>query len=149
MFGSSMEIRCATTHDTDAVVDLASQLATSFPFSRARFQDTYAALLPALDARLLVAADAENVVGYLLGFHHGTFYANGLVARVEEIFVLDRVRGRGVGRALMETFEDWAVDQGCALVALATRRAALFYAAMGYKESASYLRKLLPARAVQ
>jgi hypothetical protein len=43
----------------------------------------------------------------------------------------------------MSAFEQWAVDHGCALVALATRRAAPFYRALGYEESAAYFRKVL------
>jgi hypothetical protein len=44
----------------------------------------------------------------------------------------------------MAAFEQWAADRGSRLVGLATRRAAPFYAALGYEESAAYLRKLLP-----
>ena len=40
-----MQIRYGTIDDADAVCDLASQLAQSFPFSPARFHDSYAALL--------------------------------------------------------------------------------------------------------
>jgi len=43
----------------------------------------------------------------------------------------------------MAAFEAWAAEHGCALVALATRRAAPFYRALGYEESAAYFRKLL------
>jgi GNAT superfamily N-acetyltransferase len=119
----------------------------SFPFSRARFQDSYAALLSTNDACLLLAADGDDdALGYLLGFKHGSFYANGPVAWVEEVLVRDRVRGRGIGRALMQAFEGWAMQRDCTLVALATRRAASFYVALGYEESAIYLRKLLPVR---
>ena len=81
--------------------------------------------------------------GYLLGFRHLTFYANGPVAWVEEIIVRGHDRERGIGRALMSAFEQWAAGQGCALVALATRRAAPFYRALGYEESAAYFRKVL------
>ena len=45
--------------------------------------------------------------------------------------------------ALMAEFERWATERGAALVALATRRAAPFYLALGYEESATYFRKLL------
>jgi len=72
---------------------------------------------------------------------HLTFYANGPVATVAEILLSPTVRGTGVGRMLMAAFEGWAVSQGCAVVALATRRAAPFYRALGYEESASYFRK--------
>jgi GNAT superfamily N-acetyltransferase len=142
---SSIQIRYATADDVEAVAGLASELAHSFTFSRARFYDSYGALLHADDACLLLAADGDDVLGYVLGFTHATFYANGPVACVEEIFVQDRVRRRGIGAAMMRAFELWAVGRGCLLVALATRRAAPFYAALGYQESASYLRKLLTA----
>ena len=65
------------------------------------------------------------------------------MAWVEEVAVRPGDRGQGVGGALMGAFEQWAEGQGCALVALATRRAAPFYRAVGYEESAAYFRKVL------
>lgn len=41
----------------------------------------------------------------------------------------------------MEAAERWAVEQGAAYLALATRRAADFYRAIGYSESATFFRK--------
>ncbi|MEV6876638.1 GNAT family N-acetyltransferase [Amycolatopsis sp. NPDC051128] len=143
---SSVHIRYGTTDDAEAVCDLAGQLAQSFTFSKARFHDSYAAVLSTDDACLLVAADSDGVLGYLLGFNHRTFYANGPVAWVEEILVRAQARGRGIGRALMQALERWAAQRNCALSALATRRAAPFYLALGYEESATYLRKVLPTR---
>ena len=93
---------------------------------------------------MLVATADEQLTGYLLGFKHLTFYANGPVGWVEEILVRSERRQSGTGRALMHSFEDWAASSGCALVALATRRAKPFYLAIGYQESATYLRKLTP-----
>ena len=72
-----------------------------------------------------------------------TFFANGKVAWVEEIMVGSSRRKAGVGRALMTAFEEWSANRGAKLVALATRRAAEFYRALGYEESAIYFRKLL------
>jgi GNAT superfamily N-acetyltransferase len=62
---------------------------------------------------------------------------------VEEIVVHEAFRRRGIGTLLMQSFEEWATQQASHLVALATRRAAAFYQALGYEESATYLRKLL------
>ena len=149
MPATPLRIRPATAADASAVAGLAEGLAQSFAFSPASFGAHYSALLAADHACLLVAvtgADAagDDCTGYLLGFEHQTFYANGRVAWVEEVFVRRDLRGRGIGRALMTEFEGWARGRGCALVALATRRAAPFYHAIGYEDSATYLRKLLP-----
>jgi GNAT superfamily N-acetyltransferase len=137
------EIRHARDSDIDGVAALAAELALSFEFSPEQFRVSYPALLAADDACLLLAVDGSERAGYLLGFRHLTFYANGPVAWVEEVVVRGRDRGRGIGRALMDGFEGWAAAEGCALVALATRRAAPFYRALGYEESAAYFRKLL------
>jgi len=140
-------VRPAEAGDAEAVADLAAGLARSFPFSRARFGLSYPALLADDDACLLLAVDGEVRLGYLLGFRHLTFHANGPVGWVEEVFVRGQDRARGVGRALMGAFERWAAVRDCALVALATRRAAPFYRALGYEESAVYFRKILDDQA--
>jgi GNAT superfamily N-acetyltransferase len=137
------EIRHAGAGDIDGVAALAAELAMSFEFSPEQFRVSYPALLAAGGACLLLAADGSESAGYLLGFRHLTFYANGPVAWVEEVVVRDRDRGQGIGRALMDAFEEWAAAEGCALVALATRRAAPFYLTLGYEESATYFRKVL------
>jgi GNAT superfamily N-acetyltransferase len=137
------EIRPAAAGDADDVAALAADLALSFPFSPDRFLSNFPDVLAADGTCLLVAASDGETVGYLLGFRHLTFYANGPVGWVEEILVRGAGRGKGAGRALMEAFEEWAAGQGCGLVALATRRAAPFYLALGYQESAVYFRKLL------
>ncbi len=143
MDGSQVRIRSAGAGDADAVAALARELAQSFAFSRGAFELSFPALLAAGDTCLLVAVAGEECVGYLLGFAHLTFYANGPVGWVEEVLVRQEHRGHGSGRALMSAFEAWARERGCALVALATRRAAPFYLALGYEESAAYFRKLL------
>ncbi len=138
---SSVSVRHATSSDAAAVADLANQLAQSFPFSRMRFDASYAALLNTEDACLLLAANGDTALGYLLGFEHITFYANGPVANVEEIRVRAEFRGRGIGRTLMGAFERWAMSRNCSLVTLATRRAVPFYVALEYEESAAYLKE--------
>jgi GNAT superfamily N-acetyltransferase len=137
------QVREARPGDADDVARLAAELAMSFEFAAARFRDNYPALLADDGACLLLAVSGREIVGYLLGFRHLTFYANGPVGWVEEVVVRDQDRGRGIGRVLMDAFEQWAVARDCALVALATRRAAPFYLALGYEESATYFRKVL------
>jgi GNAT superfamily N-acetyltransferase len=140
------QIRHAEAGDGEDVAALAAGLALSFVFSPEKFRASYPSLLAEQGACLLLAADGHPIAGYLLGFRHLTFYANGPVAWVEEIAVRREDRGKGAGAALVSAFEQWAAGRGCALVALATRRAAPFYRAVGYEESAVYFRKLLPGR---
>lgn len=138
-------IRAAGAGDPDAVFALARALAITVPIDRPGFDRGFAAVAATDGAHLLVADLGGRVVGYLLGFLHPTFYANGPVAWVEELAVHEAVRRRGVGARLMAAFEARASDGGARLVALATTRAGAFYTAIGYARHADYFRKHLPS----
>ncbi len=141
----SPTIRPAHAADEGAILSLARPFATSFAIDEHAFHRAYGELLTSTEALVLVAESERAIVGYLLGFDHPTFYANGRVAWVEELMVGEAWRRQRVGASLMRAFEDWARGRGCRLVALATRRAAAFYTATGYEESAIFFRKLLLA----
>jgi GNAT superfamily N-acetyltransferase len=134
-------IRAASPADADALRRLATELATSFAVSEQSFSHAFRELLSNCSACIRVAESSGIVIGYVLGFEHLTFFANGRVAWVEELIVAKEYRRQGVGRQLMDALADWAADRGCRIVGLATRRAAEFYAALGYKTSATYFRK--------
>lgn len=140
---SMTSVRPAQLSDSEALFPLAKAFATSFAVERSAFEPSLAALLQSPDAFIAVASDAERVGGYVLGFDHHTFFANGRVSWVEEIMVSEDCRRRGIGRLLMDRFEQWARDRQSKLIALATRHAAPFYRSMGYNESATYFRKSL------
>lgn len=135
--------RRAEPPDGPALFLLARAFATSFAVEQAAFERAFAGLLTHPDAFLAVAEADGEVAGYVLGFDHLTFFANGRVAWVEEIMVGESFRRRGVGRHLMAAFEAWATARDAKVIALATRRAADFYEALGYEESAAYFRKRL------
>jgi len=120
------------------------QFATSFEPECAVFDASFDALIARGDTLLAVAEQSTGViVGYALTAGHLALFANGPVAWVEELMVEPDHRRRGVGAALMQAAEEWARGQGAAYVSLATRRAADFYRALGYSESATYFRKTL------
>jgi hypothetical protein len=102
-----LTIRRADAGDVDGVACLAGELAQSFTFSPTRFQVTYPALLADDGACLLLAVQGEERLGYLLGFRHLTFYANGPAAWVEEVFVR-----QGHGIVALCPFYSWWVGRG-------------------------------------
>ena len=136
-------IRKVTSNDAEALFALVEKFARSFRPARESFEVSLGHLLSDQTAWLRLAAFEGQVVGYCLGSDHCAFYANGRVSWVEEIMVDPAFRRRGVGRALMGAFESWARSRGSKCVGLATRRAAPFYRAIGYEESAVYFRKVL------
>ena len=136
-------IRPARGSDVSQLFPIVRDFATSFKPRYDAFASSLRHILDNEAAWLGVAEATDQLVGYLLGFDHLAFYANGRVSWVEEIAVRSDWRGRGVGRVLMQAFEGWATLRGSRLVGLATRRAAPFYRALGYEESATYFRRLL------
>lgn len=138
-------IRPAQVADEPALLPLVQRFATSFAVEAQAFAVSFQELLHTSHAHLGVAVLDDRLIGYLLGFEHLTFYANGRVAWVEEVMVQDEHRRLGVGRLLMGDFEAWALARHAQVVALATRRAAAFYTALGYEASATYFRRVIDA----
>lgn len=139
----ALEIRKAFLTDADDIFSLVERFATSFKPERKAFDRCLEEILNNKDALLIVAVFGQTIVGYCLSFDHFAFYANGRVAWVEEIMVQENLRKKGVGRELMKSVEEWACSRESKLISLATRRAAPFYEAIGYDESAVFFRKLL------
>lgn len=139
----NIKYRDADSKDEKDVFSLAKLLATSFTPMEDEFSKIYSSLMSDKNVDLIVAQNGSKLIGYILAFHHPTFYANGVISWVEELFVLEDHRGLNIGRGLMEKVENLAIQRGSKLVALATRRASEFYKAIGYEESASYFKKTL------
>lgn len=138
-----MIVRAATAADATAVWALVRDFATSFTPDRAAFDVLFPALVARDDALVLVA-ELDGVVGYLLASLHPTFFANGPVAGVEEVMVAPEHRRAGVGAALMAAAEEWAAEREVGYVSLASRRAGDFYRALGYTDSAVFYKKTPP-----
>ena len=139
----AVRIRRATARDAQRVFPLARDMATSFKVAPLAFLSSFAHVMAQDEAVVLVADEPTAIVGYLLGFDHRAFYANGRVAYVEELAVTAHRQGEGIGHLLIGAFEEWASSRSAVLVTVATRRAGAFYLSAGYEETAVLFRKLL------
>ena len=139
----SIQIRNATIEDLDPLFSLAENFATSFTPNKTDLDHSLQHLLRDESVLMSVAVVENEVVGYCLAFDHYTFYANGRVTWVEEIMTREDLREKGIGRNLMASVETWAASRQSKLIGLATRRAADFYTAIGYEESAIFFRKMI------
>jgi len=132
--------------DADQMFTLVEHFATSFNPTRMAFDHSLNHLMNDDSALIHVVMFENGVVGYCLAFDHYAFYANGRVTWVEEIMVRKDLRGKGIGNDLMKSVEQWAVSRKSKLIGLATRRASLFYKAIGYEDSAIFFRKMIEER---
>ena len=134
-------IRPAAAPDASALFELVRTFPTATPPSSEQFSRALDAKLPDPSSCLLVAEHEGRLVGYVSGYCHATFYAGGRTASVDELLVIEPLRGMGIGRHLMDAFEQWAQDQQSVLVSLATRGATAFYEQRGYTLKAGYYKK--------
>ncbi len=138
-----MNIRKVRHEDLESIFKLTKLFATSFKIEKEVFEISFLNLLNDLSTQILLAEVNGIVIGYCLGYDHYALYANGRVAWVEEIFVIDEYRRKGVASSLMNEMEKWFRSRNAKLITMATRRARDFYLSIGYEESAIYFRKLL------
>ena len=97
-----------------------------------------------------LAADDEGPVGYLLAVYVYSLEHLGLTAEIDELYVLPRARGAGVGGRLLAAAEAEFAARGCTNVSLQLGRdneaARAFYGRRGYGPRAGFelLDKMLP-----
>jgi len=135
-------VRDATAHDVPAIRDLATKLALRGSSTGEVLDREITRALEDERSVLVVADEAGDVVGYLLGVL-APMPVHGGMALVQELLVRDDRRRAGVGAALMAAFEERARSAGAGVVSLATSRAGAFYEALGYAPAATYYRRTL------
>jgi len=97
------------------------------------------ALITGESALLLVAELKGKVVGYIHGEIVTYLLFAGREMLVSELFVMESVRGRGVGKALLSAIESEAVSQKCFRISVLNSREREsykrgFYPSLGYEE---------------
>jgi GNAT superfamily N-acetyltransferase len=140
-------IRQMLPQDAAAVAGLASQL--GYPASESDIQRRYGLIRDRPDARLFVAQHGERgVVGWIHAQATYLLEADPRAA-IWGLVVSEEARGTGVGRALVEAAEQWAVHLGFDVIAvnsnIVRQRARGFYEHLGYTvtKTQSAFRKML------
>ncbi len=135
----SVRVRPMARADLEAVAELSAQL--GYPVTADALAHHFELLREAPENVLFVAEetaepDDEQVVGWVhvagrISLETGPF------AQISGIVVDERVRGRGVGRALMAAAEAWAAARGYDVMRLwsniVRERAHRFYEGLGYE----------------
>jgi GNAT superfamily N-acetyltransferase len=96
---------------------------------------------PGLGA-IWVAESGDELVGYLVAVYMFSLEQKGLMAEIDEFFVVPTVRTGGVGAALLDVAEDDLAQAGCVCLQLQlgkdNSRARAFYYRHGYRERDGY-----------
>jgi ribosomal protein S18 acetylase RimI-like enzyme len=89
-----------------------------------------------------IARDGSELVGYLIAVFIFSFEFQGLVAEIDELFVLPQARRHGIGTALLDVAEVSLAGAGCTCVQLqldtVNRAAHAFYHRRGYAARTGY-----------
>ena len=150
-----LRVRLYDAADREFVFSLAARLAIGMPAWRDR-QLWLAAVAGWLNESLdphnqgTVAFVAEDGDGERVGFatvSHNTHFTGERQAYIGELATSAAAEGRGIGAALVRACEQWARDQGYAILTLSTgaanTRALGFYHHLGYQDEDVKLVKLL------
>ncbi len=91
--------------------------------------------LPQLGS-MWVAREGEVMVGYLIAVLVFSLEYQGLVAEIDEVFVVPQSRGHGIGAALVDAAESALTSAGCTFIQLqlgvGNASARAFYDRRGY-----------------
>ena len=120
---SEVAVRMAVPADWPAVAGLLVELGRGVAAGTAndpthRLQ--FAGHIRRIDNVTLVAGDDKDVLGVIDMEYHQRLGDHRPQARVNDLIVTDRARGRGVGRALLTRAEELARRRGCFRMALVT-----------------------------
>lgn len=112
-----VRIRSATLDDVTVLVALARAFydEDGFATTDEQLARNFAVLLRAADAHLVVATSDGPVVGFALSTT-AFVLESGLVAQLQDLYVLPRARSRGIGSALIEDAARWAEDRSATLL---------------------------------
>jgi aminoglycoside 6'-N-acetyltransferase I len=117
---SCHDVRQARRAELPALLDLATAfyVEDGFTTPASRLRENLLVLLNSDDARIAVVCGADDeIVGFAITtLTFGLEY--GLLAELEDLFVVPACRRTGIGRTLIDDSVDWARSRGCRVLEL-------------------------------
>jgi GNAT superfamily N-acetyltransferase len=143
----ALKVRPASLSDAEALASLVTQL--GYPSTGPEMSERLASLLSDPCYAAFVAHDRSTVLGLGGGNLARYFERNGAYARLVILVVAEGARERGVGAALVEAVERWALARGARELVVNSgshrREAHRFYERAGFRITGIRLVKDLPA----
>jgi len=140
-----MKIRNAVIDDF-IVIHLLNMFGLGYEYPPEKTKRRLAYIISKPYTKFLVAEIDGNVVGYIHAADYDCSYSDSL-KNILALVVDEDYRGKGVGRALVQAIEKWALSSGAAGVRLVTSMfregAHRFYDSCGYvvrKEQKNYVK---------
>jgi len=129
-------IRDALPRDATAVAVLLTQL--GYPQDGGFVIRKMEALSRRDGAKIFVAEEEGEVVGFLSFSSEAAFHREGNIGTITAMCVLETKRGRGIGRSLIEHAETFAKESDCVRIAVASgihrTKTHQFYHHCGFEE---------------
>lgn len=143
MSESGVSIRTATSADLDSLVSLLAALFSieqDFVFDEPRQRRGLMLMLENERGCVLVAEAEGQVIGMCTGQVTISTAEGGPALLIEDVIVVEHLRGKGVGRQLLDSLEVWARERGIKRLQLLADRnnvpALDFYEALGWQATA-------------
>ena len=141
-------IRSAEESDAPALAELMTQL--GYETTADEMRKRLSSILRNRDFATLVAVQDNEVLGMIGLWASVGYERNNPTGKIMALVVHKRMRGRGMGRALLAAAEDHFARAGIVRVILTSRfvreRAHAFYESLGYTRTGLRFMKELPAR---
>jgi GNAT superfamily N-acetyltransferase len=144
--GVDVRIRAPEAGDMGALAELMTQL--GYPTRASEMQMRMETILANKSYSTFVAVNDGKVCGMIGTFAQQTYEHNSPSAKILALVVSDKMRGRGVGQALIDAAEQDLARKNIKRIAVNARfereQAHRFYENLGYKKNGFRLVKELP-----
>ncbi len=116
MQSSSITIRKATQNDIETIFNFICELAV-YEKLRDDVTATPEILMDSLfvkkQAEVIIAEEEGRALGFALYFHNFSTFKGRACLYLEDIFVKEEQRGRGIGKMLFKRLAQIAIERGC------------------------------------